>query len=453
VESLMKRILLVLVCFAFIVLNGGCGSDSDHNSSINHVPIADAGPDQNVALGTVVQLDGSDSTDQDGETLTYSWIFTSLPTGSSASLSDDSAARPTFTADMEGDYELSLIVSDDVSDSPEDTVLITATAANSAPVADAGADQNVLVDDAVNLDGSGSSDADGDPLTYSWRFISVPTGSTATLSNTSVQNPSFTADIEGSYQVGLVVNDGSADSAEASATITATLGNATPVADAGEDQNVSVGATVNLDGTGSSDADGDPLSYSWSLTSAPATSTATLSNATSATPSFTVYVYGDYVFSLTVNDGEDDSAIDTVTISTQFAQPADHVAVNFTIDDSASATYDDTSGLAWKGSFSYNAATRILTYNGAWPGPYVPVYDDGPWPTGGHEPSTATANDNIWGVTVWISNSTGVTLEYGAISGSVDGSDGVWIWSGANGTVVIPAGATVPIDATGLVLP
>ncbi|EAT16594.1 PKD domain-containing protein [Desulfuromonas acetoxidans] len=449
----MKKILFILVCFTFLILNGGCSSDNDHHASTNHVPVADAGPDQNVTLGTVVQLDGSNSTDQDGDTLTYSWIFSSLPAGSSATLSDDTAARPTFTADVEGNYELNLIVSDDVSDSLDETVLITASAANSAPVADAGTDQNVLVDDTVNLDGSGSSDTDGDPLTYTWRFISVPGGSTATLSDTSAQSPSFTADTEGSYQVGLVVNDGSVDSAESSTTITATLGNATPVADAGEDQNVSVGDTVNLDGSSSSDADGDPLTYSWSITSAPATSTATLSDVTSATPTFTVDVYGDYVFSLTVNDGEDDSAIDTITISTQFAQPANHVAVNFTIDDSASATYDNTSGLAWKGSFSYNADTRILTYNGAWPGPYVLVYDDGPWTTGGHEPSTATANDHIWGVTVWISNSTGVTLEYGAISGSVDGSDGVWIWTGSNGNITIPAGTTTPINAPGLVLP
>ena len=73
----------------------------------------------------------------------------------------------------------------------------------------------------MTLDGSGSTDADGDILTYSWSFTLKPTGSTAALSNETVVNPTFTVDRDGSYVLYLVVNDGTVDSAADTITITA----------------------------------------------------------------------------------------------------------------------------------------------------------------------------------------------------------------------------------------
>ena len=135
-----------------------------------------------------------------------------------------------------------------------------------------------------------------------------------------------------------------------------------------------------------------------------------------------------------------------------FVPPADTVAVNFTIDDSANQTYDATDGLAWKGSFNFDAATRILALDTSWGGPFPMLYDDGAWDAGGHEPAGATAGDNIWGVTVWVSNAADIAFEYGAIRGSVAGADGDWIWVGSNGTFNVTAGATTAVNATGLVV-
>ncbi|HZX22636.1 MAG TPA: DUF4382 domain-containing protein [Woeseiaceae bacterium] len=92
---------------------------------------------------------------------------------------------------------------------------------NTAPVADAGADQTVTAGDTVNLDGSASFDDDGDTLTYSWAFVSVPEGSEASLTNADTVGATFTADLAGEYVVELVVNDGTEDSAPDQVTITA----------------------------------------------------------------------------------------------------------------------------------------------------------------------------------------------------------------------------------------
>ncbi len=92
---------------------------------------------------------------------------------------------------------------------------------NSAPVANAGTDQNVSTGSTVTLDGSGSSDADTDTLTYSWSFTSLPTGNSAALSDSTALNPTFTVDVDGSYVVSLTVNDGTLDSAADTVTITA----------------------------------------------------------------------------------------------------------------------------------------------------------------------------------------------------------------------------------------
>ena len=70
-------------------------------------------------------------------------------------------------------------------------------------------------------------------------------------------------------------------------TVNLHLVNVWPLADAGADQIVTVGAPVILDGSGSSDVDGDILTYDWSITATPAGSAAALTGATSVDPQFT----------------------------------------------------------------------------------------------------------------------------------------------------------------------
>ena len=281
-------------------------------TTTNSAPIADAGAAQSVQVNDTVQLDGSGSSDVDGDALTYMWSLIVKPAGSKTAVSDIAAVNPTFVIDVAGTYSVQLVVNDGESDSMPDTVVITTE--NSAPVSNAGADQTVLVTDVVQLDGSGSSDIDGDQLSFAWSFAAKPAGSTATLSDTTVVKPTFVVDAAGTYKVQLTVNDGTVNSAPN--TVTISTDNSAPVSNAGTDQAVLVGDTVQLDGSGSSDVDGDALTYAWSLISKPAGSAATLSGTTIVNPTFVIDVAGTYSAQLIVNDAASNSVPDTVVIST-----------------------------------------------------------------------------------------------------------------------------------------
>src|SRR5206468_2159235 len=133
-----------------------------------------------------------------------------------------------------------------------DSATVTVSTVNSQPVANAGANQTVGTGSTVVLQGSGSHDVDGEGLTYFWTLTSQPPGSTAFIANFRTVSATFVADLAGTYVVQLVVNDGHTDSLPVTVTITAS-GNTQPVANAGPNQSVGVGALVQLDGSQSTD--------------------------------------------------------------------------------------------------------------------------------------------------------------------------------------------------------
>ena len=126
----------------------------------NAQPVANAGLDQSAGIDQTVTVNGSESYDVDGDTITFSWFLTT-PDGSIASLTDSSSVRPSFTPDIFGEYTAHLTVSDGNLVSEPQTVTITVDNSH-APVADAGRDQNVKTGSRVSLSGANSIDVDSE---------------------------------------------------------------------------------------------------------------------------------------------------------------------------------------------------------------------------------------------------------------------------------------------------
>jgi hypothetical protein len=136
-----------------------------------------------------------------------------------------------------------------------------------------------------------------------------------------------------------------------------------------------------------------------------------------------------------------------------FAQPAGTVAVDFVVDDTANQKWKNEE-LEWKGAMLYDTATRKITYDASWAGPWAKLYDDGPWNKGGHEPANATAGDHKLGVTVFATPPATASQAYGyglRDATNPDTVNGGWLWPpGPDGSFVVNAGATGAITAAGL---
>jgi uncharacterized repeat protein (TIGR01451 family) len=168
------------------------GADNSSSAwlTLNQAPVANAGSDQDVDTNAIVTLNGGGSSDPDGHLpLTYGWTQTGGPT---MALSNPAVANPTFTAPSDpAGLTFTLVVTDSLGlvDPTPDQVVVTVN--NQAPIANAGSDQSVDMGTLVSLDGSASSDPDGDlPLTYGWAQTGGPA---VMLNNPAIAGPAFIA--------------------------------------------------------------------------------------------------------------------------------------------------------------------------------------------------------------------------------------------------------------------
>ncbi|MFZ5468394.1 MAG: PKD domain-containing protein [Myxococcota bacterium] len=257
--------------------------------------------------GETLVLDGTASTSPSGKPLTFKWSVTD-PKGANVSLLNQSSAQPSFRADVIGAYAITLVVNDGQKDSAPASATASVEWGLTRPVANAGPDLAVNVDDDVLLDASGSYtrnyvDGEPRPLTYQWTLSTTPIGSTATLPAGGV-TVTLKPDLAGTYVVKLVVNDGLLSSEPDTVVLTVTDTNQPPVANAGPSVTVGRNTVATLNGNASFDPEGGMLTYQWTLYSAPSGSTATLANDNTASPTLTPDVFGAYRIKLVVTDAK-----------------------------------------------------------------------------------------------------------------------------------------------------
>lgn len=294
----------------FLIIN----VEAERETQANVRPVASAsGPDGPVAPGDQVALDGGDSYDPDSEdNLSYAWVQI---TSADLSLTGADSVHAEFIVPSEVDaadnplvFRLTVTDAGGLSHSDEVEVAV-ATAGNQPPVADAGSSQTARGGERVDLDGSGSTDPDGQIATYNWEQIEGPE---VVLTDADAQAPFFTAPepADGSltlrFRLTVTDDEGSGDDDTVTVTVSPAA-NVAPIASADADRTVAAeGETVMLDATGSSDPDGSVDAYEWrQVGDGP---DVVLSDAGSATPTFVapgVDVGGGVIaFELTVTDNE-----------------------------------------------------------------------------------------------------------------------------------------------------
>jgi hypothetical protein len=269
--------------------------------------------------GSVIQLDGTSSTDPGGGDLAFSWNFVEVPPGSTARFNDSTIANPSFRADVSGSYKIVLVVSvGDLPSAPDTVVIDVSPCGAQRPVISEittvpespGAGTTVrLVADVT--DGDNSPDCQlGQRINFFWALRSKPTGSSAVLDDPRLVSPTFVSDVSGSYTVQLEAIDdtGLASTIEELTIDVVECGEARPVVDSitAIPETPAAGAIVRLSSTWSDSdnlcGENQTVTFSWSIASRPEGSRAAIGESTLPEPNFEPDIVGEYVVALVVTD-------------------------------------------------------------------------------------------------------------------------------------------------------
>lgn len=275
--------------------------DSDHRCNtaaeefdvrVNAKPVAAAGSDRRISIGEETVFDAGASTDPDGSIVSYEWDFGDGTTATGKTVRHSYAAPATYTV------TLHIRDDSDVANSGDTDTLTVVV--NDPPIAKAGEDQSVAIDEPVHFDAGASFDPDGNLIAYEWNFGDGTTGGGATTSHAYAKS--------GVYTVTLTVTD---DSTTGTSTAVDTLWvrvNEPPVAHAGPDRLVTA-SLITFDGTRSTDLDDKVARYEWDFGDG--------GTGSGPTPTHVYAKPGTYEVKLTVTDASGtirSSASDTMQV-------------------------------------------------------------------------------------------------------------------------------------------
>jgi alpha-tubulin suppressor-like RCC1 family protein/chitodextrinase len=226
------------------------------------------------------------------------WYYDGVQVGESRLFGSTTDGQYPYTFDTPGKHELKLVVRDSVSFTDEISWEVTV---NQSIIVNHGGPYAGTVYQAVQFDGSGSTDPDGTIVSYLWDFGDGSTGTGA--------RPSHAYIATGNYTVVLLVtdNDGATAYAETSASI-GSIANRGPNAVPGGPYHGHVGQVIQFDGSLSEDEGGTIVSYLWNFGDG--------TTGTGVNPSHIYTEVGQYTVTLTVtdNDGVTHTAATTSSI-------------------------------------------------------------------------------------------------------------------------------------------
>lgn len=330
----MKRTLGLIALLGMSVILSACGGDSGSSNKAPAKPIAaittEATTNTTFSLkdgAVTVQLNAADSSSPREAGLTYRWELIARPTLSTADLNETENTNTEFTADLPGEYVVSLIVNDGTLSS--DATRITFIATSPVPVAITETTYNVSLGiDSLGLDARTSQPPTGETgeLDYQWTILEKPLNSTGYMTNNELSQATLHLDITGEYKLQLVVSYAGVKSQPAIILVTVSEGDLAPMAKA-ENMTIEIGQDVILDGSASHDPEGKALQYRWKWSSDPVEPSGVpvpeLTGATTATARFTPLAAASYNLKLFVFDGTRKSEEKEITVTVTPAASAE----------------------------------------------------------------------------------------------------------------------------------
>jgi len=296
----------------------------------NRAPVADIGGPYSAPRGVSMTFNASQSSDPDGDQLSFQWEF------SDGQFMNGAQVSRSFN--FVNQYAVTLTASD--GRGGESIATANINIFNQTPIANAGGPYNTKPGNSTNFDASASSDADGDILTYTWNFgdNTPPVVGDAQISHLYASL--------GAYQVILKVQD-TIGSFSYDTTTAVISNNLLPIVEIHASEVSVIGACTNtyqIDFTidVAQDPDGAVVGYDWDFDDGSPHSNS------STSVSHTFAVPGVYDVKLSLTDNEGAVGVDSIRISltadqppvASFMLPADTVAVNTLVSFDASSSSD-----------------------------------------------------------------------------------------------------------------